>query len=73
MSFQELLDQALALPEEDRYRLLDALQDSLGVEFDDETLAELDRRIDDFHAGKARGHSHDEVKRILAELGDKDG
>ena len=51
MTSREVFEAALALPEEERARLRDELDASLDVVVDDELLAILRKREDDFRRG----------------------
>lgn len=63
---RKLLDEALALPAEDRAALVDALSASLEpVELTDEVHAEIRRRIEAIEAGQASVVSWDEVRAHL--------
>lgn len=64
---EQLLQSALALPEEERLELVDALLaecgDTLTRPFDDAYLAEIQRRSAEIDAGTARLATWPEVKR----------
>lgn len=75
---EKVLQEALALPREDRGRLVDALIESLGSE-DGEKLTEaeweaawtpeIDRRLRDLDEGRATAISYEEFKsRVRARL-----
>lgn len=63
---KDILDSALQLPEDDRARLVDALIPTLALEhrgfFDDALLAEIERRCDEFDAGRVQTFTWEEVK-----------
>ncbi len=69
---EKVLQEALALPREDRVRLVDALIESLEPE-DEEKLTEaeweaawipeIDRRLRDFDEGRATAISYEEFQR----------
>ncbi|HEX3762486.1 MAG TPA: addiction module protein [Kofleriaceae bacterium] len=74
MAIEEVLRDALALSDEDREQLLAALHRSLEPddgeiltqpEWDAAWAAEIDRRLNDLAAGRARTYTHQEV---MAEL-----
>jgi putative addiction module component (TIGR02574 family) len=78
MAIEKVLQEALALPREDRARVLEALQESLEPE-DQEVLteaaweaawtAEIDRRLRDLDEGRATAISYEEFKsRVRARL-----
>ncbi|HSJ99916.1 MAG TPA: addiction module protein [Kofleriaceae bacterium] len=67
---EKVLQEALALPREDRARLLEALHESLEPE-DEQTLtepeweaawtAEIDRRLRDFDEGRAKSIPYEQA------------
>jgi len=62
-----VLEQAMALPENERRELAYKLLESVGEEFDaDEELDdEIDRRITEIDSGKVKGLSCDEMREKL--------
>lgn len=70
---KKILEDALALPEQERAALIDALADSLVGEGDDlspEWKAEIDRRIEAVERGESQLIPSDEVEaRIRETLG----
>ncbi len=67
--YEGILQDALTLPEEQRVQLVDALIQTLSPEeqitFDDELLAEVERRCDEVDAGLANTHPWAEVKQRI--------
>jgi putative addiction module component (TIGR02574 family) len=78
MAIEKLLKEALALPREDRTRLANALQESLGsdseapvveAEWEAAWTAEIERRLRDVDEGRTTTISHDEfTNRMRARL-----
>lgn len=78
MAVERILQEALALPREDRARLMEALEESLEpggeatpteAEWEGAWTAELDRRLRDFDEGRRTAISHEEFKhRVRARL-----
>jgi putative addiction module component (TIGR02574 family) len=71
-SLDQVLQAALALPEEDRARLIDELSATLGPGEDDAPLdeawmAEIQRRSQESDAGQVRAIPWDEVRRQAQE------
>lgn len=63
MAVDKILQDVLALPREDRARLMDALADSLEPDEESETAwaAEVERRMKDVDEGRSRLIPHEEV------------
>jgi putative addiction module component (TIGR02574 family) len=78
LTVDQIREEALSLPDEDRRHLLDSLWDSFGdddiegesddAEFTPEFLAELDRRSAEVENGTAVLIPYEEVKRHMASL-----
>jgi putative addiction module component (TIGR02574 family) len=72
MSYRQILEAALALPESKRGQLVQKLQASLDngseFEFRDEWAAEISRRSKEIDEGKAKLLSATEFKRFLEKL-----
>jgi putative addiction module component (TIGR02574 family) len=64
---EKVFQEALALPREDRARLLEALQESLEprdeAEWEAAWTPEIDRRLRDLDEGRATAISYEEFKR----------
>lgn len=63
MAVEKILQEALALPREDRARVMEALQESLGPdeEWEKAWAAEIERRVKEADEGRARWIPHEEV------------
>ncbi|HEX7843922.1 MAG TPA: addiction module protein [Kofleriaceae bacterium] len=78
MALEKLLQDVLALPREDRARLANALQESLGLdgeqppgeaEWEAAWATEIERRLGDFDEGRTTAISYEEFKsRMRARL-----
>jgi len=73
LTLDQLREEALSLPDEDRRHLIDSLWDSLEDEMDEgeftpEFLAELDRRSAEVDNGTAVLIPYEEVKRHMESL-----
>ena len=68
MTYADLLDQALLLPEAERFSLINNLLQSLGGEatvlpLSDDWVAEIERRLNDLDQGRAELLDYEEVMR----------
>jgi putative addiction module component (TIGR02574 family) len=63
MAVEKILQEALALPREDRARVLEALQESLGPDeqWEQAWAAEIDRRLRNLDEGRTRAIPAEEV------------
>ena len=72
MSYQEVLEAALALPVKKQEQLLDKLEERLaaenGIDLSPEWQAEIKRRLAEYRAGKAKTYTHADLKRKMTQL-----
>lgn len=72
MSYTHVLEAALALPKSKRAELLDELHASLAGPENDRVVAawhiEIQRRLEEYRAGKAKTFTHEEFKRKMRQL-----
>ena len=76
-SVDDILQQALALPDSERVQLVDALIATFAPEdaapLDDTWLAEINRRSDEFDAGGVQPIAWDEVKERARQRAQRNG
>ena len=72
MAYKQVLEAALALPKSKRADLLDELHASLaGPENDGVAAAwhtEIQRRLEEYRAGKAKTFTHEDLKQKMKQL-----